>query len=132
VASVELEPLLLHLAPPSVLRRRGRAIGGPKSIEGGGAPQPPGADPAAGGSPLPPSHAASSSQEQGGIRAWRNSSSPFGAEGGSGVTGEREAVGPADGWDGERPQHPREHDDRWPCCKMQQLMRLLLEPLQCA
>jgi hypothetical protein len=82
---------------------------------------------AAGGSPLPPSHAASSSQEQGGLRPWRSGSSPFGAEGGGGVTGEREAVEPTDGWDGERPQHSRECGDRRPCCKMQQLLRLLLE-----
>jgi hypothetical protein len=79
---------------------------GPKSIEGGGAPRPPGADPVTSGSPVPHLHVASLSQEQCGLRARRGGSPPFGAKGGGGVTGEREAVGPVDDWDGERTQHP--------------------------
>jgi hypothetical protein len=41
-------------------------------------------------------------------------------------------VGPTGGWDGERPYIPRECGARWPSCILQQLLRLLLEPLQCA
>jgi hypothetical protein len=41
-------------------------------------------------------------------------------------------VGPAGSWDGERPCSPRECGTRWPCCILQQLLRLLPEPLQCA
>jgi hypothetical protein len=36
------------------------------------------------------------------------------------------------GWDGESPQDPENTALRPLCCKMQHLLRLLLEPLQCA
>jgi hypothetical protein len=53
---------------------------------------------------------------------------PFGAEGGGGVGGG--GVRRRLGW-GKAPT-PRECGARWPYCKMQQHLRLLLEPLQCA
>jgi hypothetical protein len=47
--------------------------------------------------------------------------------------GKEEAeVGPAGGWDGESPQSPRECNTAAFSCKTQNLLRLLLEPLQCA
>jgi hypothetical protein len=42
-----------------------------------------------------------------------------------------ETVGPLGGWDGEDPASPRECAREVVCCKMQQLLGLLLEPLQC-
>jgi hypothetical protein len=43
-----------------------------------------------------------------------------------------ETVGPLGGWDGEDPASPRECAREVVCCKMQQPLALLLEPLQCA
>jgi hypothetical protein len=40
--------------------------------------------------------------------------------------------GSRSGWDGERPDYPENAVARRPPCKMQQLLPLLLEPLQCA
>jgi hypothetical protein len=46
-------------------------------------------------------------------------------------------VGPAGGWDGERPRRPpppppKNALELWPCCKMQHMLQHRLEPKQCS